>query len=245
MSSEIVRALLYSGGAALLAVAGGAIAALRPPTARVRSYVQHLAGGLIMAAVTVELLPDVMHRQRPVWAALGFALGAAAMLALRQAAQAWGEGSEVSWRMIATVLVDVTIDGVILGVLLTAGQRASQRGALVTIGLASELFALGLATSSEIVGAGRSRIAGISTGAAVGLGLFAGALLGALLLSGLSGGLLEAFLAFGAAVFLYLVVEELLVEAHEVPETPLATTMFFVGFLVLLLIDMAFARASA
>ena len=45
-------------------------------------------------------------------------------------------------------------------------------------------------------------------------------------------------LGFGCAALLYLVTEELLVEAHEVPETPLATASFFVGFLVLLVIEM-------
>jgi ZIP family zinc transporter len=36
---------------------------------------------------------------------------------------------------------------------------------------------------------------------------------------------------------LYLVTEELLVEAHEQPDTPLVASMFFVGFLALLMIE--------
>ncbi len=43
---------------------------------------------------------------------------------------------------------------------------------------------------------------------------------------------------FGVAALLYLVTEELLVEAHEVPETAATTSMFFVGFLLLLVIDL-------
>ncbi|HEV8177483.1 MAG TPA: hypothetical protein VGP44_07295 [Gemmatimonadales bacterium] len=43
--------------------------------------------------------------------------------------------------------------------------------------------------------------------------------------------MLAAVLAFGAAALLYLVVEELLVEAHEEAETPLLGAMFFLGFL--------------
>lgn len=34
--------------------------------------------------------------------------------------------------------------------------------------------------------------------------------------------------------FLYLVIEELLTEAHEKPDPPAFATMFFTGFLVLL-----------
>ncbi|MEP6689082.1 MAG: hypothetical protein ABJC36_12110, partial [Gemmatimonadales bacterium] len=37
---------------------------------------------------------------------------------------------------------------------------------------------------------------------------------------------------------LYLVIEELLVEAHEVEETPLATAMFFLEFGALFVLDM-------
>lgn len=45
-------------------------------------------------------------------------------------------------------------------------------------------------------------------------------------------------MSFGVTTLLYLVTEELLVKAHEVDETPLLTSMFFVGFLALLLVEM-------
>ena len=46
-----------------------------------------------------------------------------------------------------------------------------------------------------------------------------GAVLGVTLLEGLIGAVLDGVLVFGVAALLYLVTEELLVEAHEVPET--------------------------
>ncbi|MCO4244969.1 MULTISPECIES: hypothetical protein [unclassified Acidovorax] len=45
-------------------------------------------------------------------------------------------------------------------------------------------------------------------------------------------------MSFSVAALLYLVTEELLTEAHEVDETPLLTSMFFVGFVALLTIEM-------
>ena len=65
-----------------------------------------------------------------------------------------------------------------------------------------------------------------------------GILIGSSLLSGRTGFGLEVVLSFGAAALLYLVTEELLTEAHEVPETPWLTAMFFVGFLSLFLLEM-------
>jgi ZIP family zinc transporter len=78
----------------------------------------------------------------------------------------------------------------------------------------------------------------IGTVCGLGLLLPGGAALGASLLGGLKGAGWEVALSFGAAALLYLVTEELLVEAHEVPETALSTAMFFLGFLILLIIDM-------
>ena len=62
-------------------------------------------------------------------------------------------------------------------------------------------------------------------------GLFA---LGFNLLYGYTG-----LLSFGSAALLYLVTEELLVEAHEEPETPLSTATFFAGFLLLFVLQLA------
>lgn len=53
----------------------------------------------------------------------------------------------------------------------------------------------------------------------------------------LAGPWLAGLFAFGIMALLYLVTEELLVEAHEVPDRPWITAMFFAGFLVLILIE--------
>lgn len=48
---------------------------------------------------------------------------------------------------------------------------------------------------------------------------------------------ISGFLSFGLIALLYLVTEELLVEAHEKPDSSLISAMFFVGFLGLLLFE--------
>ena len=58
------------------------------------------------------------------------------------------------------------------------------------------------------------------------------AVLGNILLSGASNAVIAAALAFSAAALLYLVTEELLIEAHTVEEKPIATLVLFSGFLV-------------
>ena len=48
-------------------------------------------------------------------------------------------------------------------------------------------------------------------------------------------------IAFGTAALIYLVTEELLVEAHEhrVQENPLTAALFFVGFLLLITLELS------
>ena len=54
----------------------------------------------------------------------------------------------------------------------------------------------------------------------------------------ITGVALVGVLAFGVAALLFLVTEELLREAHEVPETPWLTSAFFAGFLLLMLLEL-------
>jgi len=49
---------------------------------------------------------------------------------------------------------------------------------------------------------------------------------------------LARLLFFGCAALLFLVTEELLIDAHEAAGTAVTTTMFFVGFLIFLLLGM-------
>ncbi len=222
---------------------------------------------MVFAAVAVELLPDVVSEHAPVATIIGFSVGIALMLLIRSLTEK-AEGTEAEAEpaaatatapgetshpiskpslptgliatslptgLIATIGVDVTIDGLLIGIGFAAGAK---EGILLIVALTLELLSLGLATSATLskVGASRGKSIAITSGLA--LLPFLGATLGSTLLGGLSGGMLEAVLAFGVAALLYLVTEELLVEAHEVPETPLITATFFIGFLLLLIITM-------
>lgn len=247
MTPLLVKTLLFTAAPVTAMVVGGMVASHRPPTPRVGSYLQHFAAGVVFAALAVELLPDVIHNRAPVAAVIGFALGTALMLGIRQltektaAAKAKAAGSDAAVTaktpigLLTTVGVDIAIDGLLIGIGFAAGAKT---GVLITIALTLELLSLGLAVSAELGEAGTSRDKAIGLISGLALLVLAGATAGATLLSGLKGGALEAVLSFGCAALLYLVTEELLVEAHEVPETPFTTATFFIGFLLLLVIDM-------
>lgn len=85
----------------------------------------------------------------------------------------------------------------------------------------------------------RGRAVAISAGMA--LLIVLGTVGGATALRDIPDHTMAGVLSFGSAALLYLVTEELLVEAHEVPETPLGTATFFAGFLLLFVLQLATA----
>lgn len=219
-------------------IIGGIVAAFRVPGPRVQSYIQHFAAGVVFAAVAGEIVPEITHQRDPLDVIIGFALGVAAMLGVRRLTEKAGQpdkqAPEQPTGLLVAVAVDLLIDGLLVGIGFAAG---AENGILLTIALTIEILFLGLSTAAALAKAGASRSRVMTMTVTLALVVAIGAGIGVTLLSGLSGGALELVLSFGAAALLYLVTEELLVEAHEVPETPLTTAIFFLGFLVLLVIE--------
>lgn len=112
--------------------------------------------------------------------------------------------------------MDVALDGILIGLGFAARQK---QGLLLTFALSLEVLFLGVSASATVgkAKASRIKILLVATGFAF---------------------LLLAILTFGVAALLYLVTEELLVEAHQTPEAPVQAAMFFVGFIVLLTFEM-------
>ena len=227
MSNYLVMAV-----PALLALAGGVLAAVWKPSAQARSLIQHFAAGVVLAALAVELLPEIgrEHAPGPVLVA-AFALGSLFMYGLKL----WTAGLEhkastnggtpgLGAGLLLATFIDVAVDGFIIGAGFAAG---GETGTILALGLSVELLFLGLALTSEAVSG--SRIVAIS--GALGGTVLLCAVVGNLLLAGASHAVIGGVLAFAAAALLYLVTEELLMEAHTVEEMPVSTLVLFGGFL--------------
>jgi ZIP family zinc transporter len=217
---------------ALVALGGGILAAVWTPSHNTRSLIQHFAAGVVLAALAVELLPEIEREHAPSWVLIGsFALGSLFMYGLKlwtiqleHGAVAAGVGSGLSTGLLLATFIDVATDGFIIGAGFAAG---GQTGSILALGLSVELLFLGLAlTSSATAG---WRIVAIS--GALGLTVLVFAVLGSAILTGASHAAIGGTLAFSAAALLYLVTEELLIEAHEVEEKPVSTLVLFGGFL--------------
>lgn len=214
----------------LAAVLTGSLAAIfsRPSEALV-SAVQHLAAGVVLGAAAVEILPQIMQQRSPVATLLGGVLGIGLMLTCK-AVEGRAQGPVA---MLGAVGVDILIDGLVLGLAFVAGTKA---GLLLTIALTLEVLFLGLTVTNLLAKTIRSRARIVAITMSIALLLPLGvALAGPVAL--LPPVVIAGFFSFGLMALLYLVTEELLVEAHETPDSPLISAMFFVGFLGIVLTE--------
>lgn len=226
-------------------VVGGAVSAPWNPSAATRSRIQHVAAGVVLAAVAIELMPEIAGVPSPVPVMVGFALGVGLMVAVKQVGrrlEAMRPGHAGAAALLATVAIDVLVDGLLVGVSFLTGFK---EGLLITVALTFEMFFVSLAAAvslrdkawsgARVMMAVFALAAVLGFGVVIGVGLFADA----------PGYLLHGVIAFAVAALLYLVVEELLVEAHEVAETPVATVLFFAGFLAVMMFETVYDRLIA
>jgi ZIP family zinc transporter len=146
-------------------------------------------------------------------------------LRLEHQASAVGEANGPSTGLLLATFIDVAMDGFIIGAGFAAG---GETGTILALGLSVELLFLGLALASEATAGWRI----VAISGALGGTVLVFSLIGNTLLSGASHTVIGGALAFSAAALLYLVTEELLMEAHTVEEKPVSTLVLFSGFLV-------------
>ena len=223
------QGLLYTLIPIAALVVGALTTTIAKPKPGLQSGVQHFAAGVVFAAAAAEILPDVMHGGSVPPVIIGSLLGIGVMLAIK-ALDAKIEGP---LGLATATGIDLLVDGLVLGISFVAGAR---QGFLLTIALTLEVLFLGLSLVGEF-GESMSRGKAIGATLLVGLALPFGALFGGPI-GTFPVALQTGFYAFGLIALLYLVTEELLVEAHEAgKETPLVTSMFFLGFLAILIVD--------
>lgn len=234
MNNYTITVLSYVMIPVIVTIIGGIIAAYKSPGDKTRITVQHFAAGVVFAAVAVELLPELVVDLTFPALILGFSVGVALMLAVRYFSGKM-EGASGSTGLVVASGVDVFIDGLLIGVSFDVGLKA---GIIITIALSIELLFLALSVASTLAAEGKSKTRIIGTTIVLSVLVLIGSTIGSTLLQGLHGPGLEAIIAFAVAALLYLVTEELLVEAHKGQnDSTFATTMFFLGFLIVLLLE--------
>ncbi len=214
-----------------------------------RSIILHFAAGIVFSVVAVELLPDIVENAQILDVSIGFAAGILVLMSIKHFFHATehkethaGETTSaktgtIPVAMLAGIGIDIFIDGILIGTGFAAGEN---EGILLTVALAIEIFSLGLAVAVQLKQDNIKKSTVYLVIISLPMLILVGASIGAFLLSYLSPDAMEILLSFGLAALLFLVTEELLIEAHEdeKSDTPLVSATFFVGFLLFLILGM-------
>lgn len=220
-------------------VTGGIIANLRRPSDTWRSIIQHFTAGVVFAVVAVDILPDISKSHQALQVSIGFSLGVLVMLLIRAYTDKIEEQKTTQiglpWAMLAAVAVDTLVDGFLIGVSFAAGEKTGQ---FLTLALGLEMFSLGLALSTSLAQASVKWSRGFLTIVLLATLIVISAVSSHWLILYMPSSGIPLMLAFGLAALLYLVTEELLHEAHQLPDNAYITATFFVGFLLFLILSM-------
>ena len=241
MTPLFQKILLFSLIPVFTMITGGIIATIKKPNGNIRSLILHFAAGVVFSVVAVELLPDILKNHKPLEVIIGFTLGFILMIGIRKLSET-KEGKAAAINkiklpvsLLVAIGVDIFIDGLLLGIGFSVGNT---EGILLAIALSIELLSLGMATAAELGDNNLSKQKSIGLIVMLALVFFVSAVLGATLLHNLSHSAMEVVMSFGLSALLFLVTEELLIEAHEEKETVWHTSAFFGGFLLFLVLGM-------
>lgn len=224
-----------------------------------RAFLGFAAGVMIAASVWSLLIPSLEMAQEQnqaiPWlpAAGGFAIGAAFLLLLDRLLPHMHPGSDEAeglpshLRKTTMLVLAVTLHnipeglavGLAFGLAAEGASVVSLSGALaLALGMALQNFPEGAAISLPLKKEGLSNTRSFVWGALSGIVEPIAGVIGVLLVSGVSV-IMPWFLSFAAGAMIYVVVEELIPEAHLGEHSHAGTLSVMLGFLVMMVLDVA------
>lgn len=229
--------------------------ALKPSVQK--AFLGFASGVMVAASVWSLLIPSMdmsghMGKLAFIPASVGFLLGIGFLLLLDEIIPhlhidtEQPEGPKSDWKKSTMLVLAVTLhnipEGMAVGVafagLLSQNGTITMAGALaLSVGIAIQNFPEGAIISlplKEAAGKGKAFIYGTLSGVVEPIG----ALL-MLVLAEFLGPVLPYFLSFAAGAMIYVVVEELIPESAEGEHSNVATIGFAVGFVVMMILDVA------
>jgi zinc transporter, ZIP family len=222
----------YSILAAEVLLLGAAVGSFLKMSSKTISLTQHFTAGVVFAAVATELLPKILEVHSPMHIAIGFSLGVILMVLIKTLTGRIETSNQFSWGLLVGIGIDLFIDGLLIAIAFLSGEKT---GKLMALALVLEVAFLALSLSTDLIQKKTTSLFRIGIFVAFSLLIPLGTGTGILILNLLPPAFFTEALSFGAAALLYLVTEELLVEAHETKDTPIITSSFFLGFLIIFL----------
>ena len=226
-------------------VAGGLLAEMIPASQRTLSLALHMAAGVILSVVALEIMPEAMTASAPWIVIAALVCGCVAFLGLdslvhvvrHRVSRTTHEPNEESgsmWAIFLGVAVDLFSDGVVIG----AGTTISAGlGLLLAVAQVPADVPEGFATIANFRAKGMRRRRRIALSLAFAVPILLGAAVGYFGVRDAPEIVKLSLLAFTAGILLTVVVEEIVPEAHEDGEARFAALAFIGGFALFAMIS--------
>lgn len=234
-------ALLPAGGN----FAGGLLAEIRPPSARILSLALHAAAGILIAMVSIELTPRAVEALSG-WTIAATFLGGAAVYILAQSlieqepndSAANGKSGSV-WMIYFAVATDLFSDGLLIG---SGSAVSSQLGLVLALGQVMADIPEGFVVIANFRRRGASRSKRLLISASFVFPVMLAAIGAFFLLRQQSEEWKIGALMVTAGIFAVAAVEDLITEAHEESgRGRLSTFAFAIGFALFAIVSTVFA----
>jgi ZIP family zinc transporter len=218
---------------ALANFAGGGLAEVFRVSARGLSLALHLAAGIVLAVVGLELMPEALNASQPAVPLLAFVAGGAVFMGFDRVvgvAQRRFGGSEEqrgAWGIFGGVSMDLFSDGVMIG---TGSVVNPALGLLLALGQVPADVPEGFAAVATMRRAGIARRQRLMLTAAFALPILLGAALGFLALRQALEIVTLSVLALTGGALTAVVIEEMVSEAHDGDTSSLGPVFLTAGF---------------
>ncbi|ACK69754.1 zinc/iron permease [Gloeothece citriformis PCC 7424] len=242
---EYFIALLLSALPAVGSIIGGWLAEPIPPSNRNLSLALHLAAGIALAVIGVELMPQILDADPPWIVILSFVLGGGFFVLTRQLIH-WGQrlsspksqGEATPLLIYFGVAVDIFSDGLMVG---TGTTISFGLGLLLALGQVMANIPGGLVTLATFKSQRVKKRYRQWISASFCIPAFLGTTIGYWTVRGQPDIVKYSLLAFTAGILITVVVENMVPEAAEKEkETYLETLMFIGGFALFNLLSVYF-----
>ena len=239
MATTYLTALLLSSLPALGNTSGGLVAERFEISEKALSLALHLAAGIVLAVVGIELLPTALEADPPWFVLIVFLAGGFFSIGLDRftdlvATRTGGEADAGAWGIYAGVAVDLFSDGVMI----SAGSTISLNlGLLLALGQVPADIPEGFATIATFKAKEIPRRTRVLLSLSFAIPIFLGVTVGYWLVRGRPAIIKLGLLAFTAGILLTVAVEEIMPEAHKGDEARLAAVALVGGFALFTLIS--------
>ena len=239
--NEFLLIILFSLLPALGTFAGGTIAEFFIISRKNFSLALHAATGIILAVISVVLIPQALKASTPWIVILAFVLGGIFFITIDnlinfvQGRLSGSDQSTTAWAIFLGVALDSFTDGLMIEVL--ASLINISLGLFIALGVVSADIPEGFATIAAFKEKGIKRKTRILLNFLASIPVLLGAAAGYFLVQGQPAIVEYAILAFTAGVLLTVTAEEIIPESHQNGEARLAALVLILGFAFFALIS--------